>query len=120
LPTGIIDKEEKEIEYSFMNLSKLSIDKEEIVAIAHEFSIQSIAVFGSALRVDFGPESDIDLLIELSPERKYSFFDLLEIKSRFEQLFKRKVDLIEKGSLRNPYRKKTILKTAREIYAAQH
>lgn len=103
-----------------MNLPKLPIDKEEIVAIAHEFSIQSISLFGSALRVDFRQESDIDLLIELSPEREYSFFDLLEIKSRFEQLFKRKVDVIEKSSLRNPYRKKTILKTAREIYAVQH
>ncbi|OQB96761.1 MAG: Nucleotidyltransferase domain protein [Spirochaetes bacterium ADurb.Bin110] len=100
-----------------MELLPLSIEEQKLEAIAQEYSIRSIALFGSVLRSDFGPKSDIDILIELSPGRHYSYFDLLDIKSRFEEVFNRKVDLIEKESLRNPYRRKAILSTARTIYA---
>jgi len=95
----------------------IQIDDPQIATIARKFSIQKISIFGSAICDDFSPNSDIDLLIELSPDRAYSYFDVLEIQEQFERIFQRKVDIVEKNSLRNPFRRESILRSAKEIYA---
>jgi predicted nucleotidyltransferase len=65
----------------------------------------------------FREDSDIDVLVQFAPEAQFSLFDLVELKHRFEQLFLRPVDLVEKRALRNPFRRKHILETAKVIYA---
>ncbi|HAQ61729.1 TPA: hypothetical protein DCR49_07005 [Candidatus Delongbacteria bacterium] len=102
-----------------MKLPKLEINENKVKEIASSYKILELYVFGSALRQDFNENSDIDLLVKLSKGSGYSIFELIEIKEKFENLFRRKIDIVELEGLRNPYRKEEILKTAKMIYAAE-
>ena len=83
--------------------------------------IKRLDVFGSALRADFGPESDIDLLIEFQPDRTPGLFDFVRIEQELAEIFGRKVDLIDRLGIersRNYIRRAAILESAETIYAA--
>ena len=83
--------------------------------------IKRLDVFGSALRADFGPESDIDLLVDFEPDRIPGFFDFARIEQEFADLFGRKVDLVSRIGIersRNYIRRAEILGSAETIYAA--
>lgn len=99
-----------------MKLSKIEIDEINLIEIAKNYDIKEMSFFGSILRTDFNSESDIDLLFGFQKNCNYSYFDLLELKHKFSETLNRSVDLIEKDSLKNPYRKNEILKTARKFY----
>lgn len=101
-----------------MDFPKVSIDVESLVRLAQDVGVLELHLFGSVLREDFGPESDIDLLVSFSQDRHYSLFDVFEIRDRFASLLGRRVDLVEMEGLVNPYRRENILKNSRKIYAA--
>ena len=101
-----------------MKFPKIEIDDDIIYELAKKYKIIELSLFGSALRNDFSDQSDLDFLVVFSPETDYSYFDIIDIKDSFESATKRKVDIIEKASLRNPFRRKEILETAKVIYAA--
>ncbi len=75
-------------------------------------------MFGSVLREDFRPDSDIDVLVSIDPKAHIGLFELIDMQLELEKMFKRPVDLVEKEGLRNPYRRREILRTAQVIYAA--
>lgn len=75
-------------------------------------------MFGSALRPDFRPDSDVDVLVTFSKDAEISLFDLVQMKLDLEKIFHRPVDIIEKDALENPFRKREILRTAQVVYAA--
>ncbi len=89
-----------------------------IEPLARRWKIKELAVFGSALREDFSGQSDIDLLVVLEDDAHVSLFDLVDLQTELERLLGRPVDLVEKASLTNPYRRAEILQTAKTIYAA--
>ncbi len=66
-------------------------------------------LFGSVLTDKVNPDSDIDIIVELNDSKKYSMFDLLDIAYLIESTIKRRVDLVEKGQLKN-----FVIKTAKE------
>lgn len=101
-----------------MLFQQSEINKQEVSELAAEYHINEVYLFGSALREDFGADSDIDLLISFNGDVHYSCFELFELQEKFEALFLRKIDLVEKESLTNPYRRNEILKTAKLIYVA--
>ena len=101
-----------------MNLSNLSINKKDIESIAKKWGVKEFSIFGSVLGEDFKEDSDIDVLIQFEPDSQYSLFDLVDLKEELEEIFNRTVDIVEKSSIRNPFRKKEILRTARVIYVA--
>jgi predicted nucleotidyltransferase len=74
-------------------------------------------VFGSVLREDFRPDSDIDVLITIDPGAQIGLLEMAQMQIELENMFKRSVDMIEKEGLRNPYRRREILRTAQVIYA---
>ena len=83
--------------------------------------IKRLDVFGSALRADFGPESDIDLLVDFEPNQTLSLLDIVGMEQEFSDLFGRKVDLVERLAVeqsRNYIRRAAILESAETIYAA--
>ncbi len=83
--------------------------------------ITRLAIFGSALRADFGPDSDIDLLVDFEPDRRISLFDMAGMEQEFSEILGRKVDMIERSGVersRNYLRRAEILGTAETIYAA--
>ena len=86
-----------------------------IADFCRRWKVTEFALFGSVLREDFGPESDVDVLVTFEPKAPWSTFDLVEMMEELKAIFGRHVDLVEKEGLRNPYRRYEILKT-REIY----
>lgn len=79
--------------------------------------MQEFSLFGSVLREDFAPTSDIDVLISFLPEAPWSLFDWVEMRDELAELFGRRVDLVEKEALRNPFRRQRILMTKEVVYA---
>jgi len=101
-----------------IHLPRISIDDIELIKIAKRNHISEIYLFGSVLREDFNQESDIDLMVVFDTHADYDYFDIMFIKDEFATFFHRNVDLVEKNAIRNPFRRDSILSTARMIYAA--
>jgi len=83
--------------------------------------VTEFALFGSVLRSDFGPESDVDVLLSFKPEAKWSLFDLNHMHDELCDLFGREVDVLTRRSVErsdNPIRRQAILSTAEVIHAA--
>jgi hypothetical protein len=102
-----------------VRLPKIEIEEKKIEAIARKWRITEISLFGSVLGEQFSENSDIDVLVQFDNKAEFSLFDLVDLKEELEKTFGRRVDLVEKASIRNPYRKKEILNTAKVVYAAQ-
>lgn len=94
----------------------VAIDREALAAFCRRHGIRRLAVFGSALRDDFGPESDIDVLVEFEAGRTpgLAFFTMQEDLSR---MFGRVVDLHTPASLSRYFRAE-VLAEARDQYVA--
>jgi hypothetical protein len=90
------------------------IPGKEIQNFCHRWKVKELSLFGSALREDFKPDSDIDLLVSFDEDAVWCIFDLVEMKDELKNIFGREVDLIEKEALRNPFRRHAILNN-REI-----
>ena len=92
-----------------------------IEELCRRWKIVELAVFGSLLRDDFGPESDIDLLIDFSPEARIGLFDLSRLQQELEDLLERRVDVVTRSGIersRNAIRRDGILSAARRVYGA--
>jgi len=92
--------------------------KTKLVELCRKRQVSELALFGSVLRDDFGPESDVDVLVTFAPDAHPSLFDLVEMREDLKDIFGREVDLVEKAGLRNPFRRRAILETAEVVYAA--
>jgi uncharacterized protein len=97
---------------------RIAVDRERIAAFCRKWRITEFALFGSVLRADFSPDSDVDVLVSFEPEAPWSLWDLLAMQDELAALFGRRVDLVEKEALRNPYRRHEILSTREVIHAA--
>ncbi len=98
---------------------KVEVSQEAIASFCHRWKITEFALFGSILRDDFRPDSDVDVLVSFAPDEKWSLWDIIAMKEELEKLFGREVDLVQKDCLRNPFRRYEILSTKQVIYAAQ-
>ncbi len=86
-----------------------------------KWKIAELAVFGSALRTDFGPASDVDVLVNFAPDSHPTLFDLVQMEEDLKRIFDCEVDLVSRRGLensRNYIRRKAILDSARVFYAA--
>lgn len=97
---------------------QVKLDKDMLAAFCQKWRVRELSLFGSALRDDFGPESDLDFLVSFEPDTPLDIDMLLDMKEELESRFGRPVDLVEKEALRNPWRKHEILKTREIVYAA--
>jgi hypothetical protein len=79
--------------------------------------VAELAVFGSALRDDFGLESDVDILITFAPEAEVSLFDLVDMADELSGIIGRHVDLVPKQGLK-PRIRQSVLESAHVLYAA--
>lgn len=101
-----------------MRKQHFTLPQKKIENFCKRWSISEFSVFGSVLRADFRPDSDVDVLITFEENAHISLFDLAQMQVELEKIFGRPVDLVEKAGLRNPYRRNEILKTAQVVYAA--
>lgn len=96
--------------------SSLRVPKQRLAEFCRANGIKRLALFGSALREDFGPESDIDLLVEFHPDRIPGFLGLAGMEIELSVLFEgRKVDLRTPGEL-SPRFRQEVLDTAEVQY----
>lgn len=102
---------------SSMASRKFRVPRKKIEEFCKRWGITEFSVFGSVLREDFRPDSDIDVLLSIDPKAHIGLFELAQMQIELEDIFKRSVDLVEKEGLRNPYRRSEILNTSRVIYA---
>lgn len=101
--------------------SHITIDLEQIRAFCARWHITTFALFGSVLREDFRPDSDIDVLVTFAPDAHITLFTLPRIARELGEIFRRKVDLVDRRWIEeshNPIRRTEILTTAQEIYRA--
>jgi uncharacterized protein len=104
-----------------INYHGLEISRERIADFCLRWKITEFALFGSVLRNDFRPDSDIDVLVTFAPDAPWRFYDLVSMKEELEAIFGRSVDLIEKRlveSSENYIRRKHILNHMETIYVA--
>ena len=93
---------EKVVSYKAANTAgKSSITSSIKAVLKLDGRVEGAWLFGSVARGEAGPDSDVDVMVELNKKKKYSFFDLVDIAYRIEQKINRKVDLVEKGCLKN-------------------
>ena len=91
----------------------------QIEAFCRKYGIAEFSLFGSILRDDFAPGSDVDVLVTLEPGRTMTPESYLDMRDELSAMFDgREVDLVQKRLLTNPFRRQEILATRRVLYAA--
>ena len=101
--------------------SRLRVTDDQIAAFCRKWQILRFELFGSVLRDDFDAESDVDVLVTFDLLRVVRLDDLLDMEDELQALFGRKVDLIKRHLVEespNWVRRRSILGSAREVYAA--
>lgn len=98
--------------------TRLGIRKEDIASFCRRHRIKELSLFGSVLRDDFRPDSDVDMLVDFEPDAGHSLFDFVQMEEDLGRLLGRKVDLVEKPGLQNPFRRYEILRTRQVIFAS--
>jgi predicted nucleotidyltransferase len=99
----------------------VTISADRITDFCRRWKVAELALFGSVLRGDFGPDSDVDVLVSFAPEVRWSLFDLVVMQSELEAILGREVDLVERTAVEqaeNYIRRKSILSNIEVIYAA--
>ncbi len=95
----------------------LLVPRADLAAFCRAHGIKRLALFGSALREDFGPDSDIDLLVEFEPDRIPGLLGIAGMEIKLSELFAgRKVDLRTAEDL-SPYFRQKVLDSAEVQYA---
>jgi predicted nucleotidyltransferase len=71
----------------------IAIPQAKVADFCRRHHIRKLSLFGSVLRADFGPESDVDMLVEFEPDARVSLFDLVAMEIELTELIGQKVDL---------------------------
>jgi predicted nucleotidyltransferase len=99
----------------------IDLPREEIADFCRRWRITELAIFGSALRDDFRPDSDVDVLVTFEPGVHRDFGHWLDMTRELETLLGRRVDLVERRLVersKNYIRRKHILSHLERIYVA--
>jgi hypothetical protein len=91
----------------------------QIGELCRRWRVSELSLFGSVVRPDFSPASDVDVLVRFAEGATWSFWDLLDMNDELSALFGREVDLVEQRNLANPFRRRAILREKQLIYAAE-
>ena len=83
--------------------------QERIADFCRRWNIAEFALFGSVLRDDFRPDSDVDVLVSFAPEANWGLVDLVDMQLELSEIFGRNVDLVERSGLQNPFMRREIL-----------
>jgi hypothetical protein len=98
----------------------IDIPEEELAAFCRKWKIREVSLFGSVLRDDFGPDSDVDVMVRFEPGTAFSLLDMVDAELELARIVGRPVDLLERSAVEsseNWIRRRRILESARTIYA---
>ena len=99
----------------------VEIPRDKIIDFCRRWKITEFALFGSVLRDDFRPTSDIDVLVSFAPDGDWGLFDHVDMQDELKSIFDRDVDLVSRRGIersRNHLRRKAILDSAEVLYVA--
>lgn len=97
---------------------KVVLDRERLAAFCQRWNITELSLFGSVLRDDFHPDSDIDVLFTTAPGARWSLFDRVDMQEELSAIVGRKVDLVSRQAVErsaNWIRRRAILHSAERI-----
>jgi len=100
---------------------RIPIPRQEIAVFCERWGIAELALFGSVLRDDSSPESDVDVLVSFKSDARPTLFDMVRMQDELQGIFARKVDLVSRRGIersRNNIRKSAILDSAEVVHAA--
>jgi len=104
-----------------MAKAHIDIPKEKIVEFCKKWNVREFSLFGSVLRDDFRPDSDIDAIVDFMPDSTHTLFNLVDMTEELEKIFGRKVDLLTRSGVeasRNYIRRKEILSSLEVLYVS--
>ena len=105
-----------------MKNKNLKIPKEKIADFCRRWKITEFAIFGSALRVGYSRESDVDILVTFDKDVHWTLFDMVDMKEELKEIFGRDVDLVSRRGIessQNYLRREAILSSAKVIHVAR-
>lgn len=100
--------------------SRIDLSAGELTEFCRRWKIVELAVFGSELRPDFKPDSDVDMLVTFAADAQWSLLDHVRMQDELSDLLKRNVDLVSRKGIeksRNYIRRRAILQSSEVIYA---
>ena len=98
----------------------LSLFDDKIQALRDRWKVENMCLFGSAVRNELRPDSDIDVMVSISPDADWDLFELVRMQSELEEVLDRPVDLVERIAVEqneNKYFRDEILNTAEPLLA---
>lgn len=99
-----------------MRIGHVEFPMDRISQVCHQYRVRELSVFGSALREDFRPDSDIDLLVDFQPNHGQGLIAYLCCQDDLKEILGRPVDLVQKSGLKRFVRDE-VLRTAKVVYA---
>ena len=100
---------------------QIDVPKEKIAAFCQRNHIRELALFGSALRSDFRPDSDVDMLVEFEPGQEPGLMELVAMENELSEILGRKADMVERQAVErseNYIRKRYVLQSMEKVYVA--
>ena len=100
--------------------SRIAIPSDRIATFCKRWRVAELALFGSVVRDDFGPDSDVDVLVSFDPEARRTLFDIVRMQDELSGILGREVDLVTRAAVegsRNYIRRKAILESSQVVYA---
>ncbi len=105
-----------------MSELKMPISESQLAEFCERWQIEELAFFGSVLRDDFNPQSDLDVLVTFAPEATWGLLDHLRMEQALSDLLHRKIDLFTRRAVEQSHnwiRRKEILETAEVVYGTR-
>ena len=97
---------------------RTGVTPQQIAQFCQKWGLSEFSFFGSIVRDDFAPDSDVDVLVRLDPNKPHGGWDWVDMIEELQTMFGRKVDLTSPRILENPFRRRSILADQQVIYAA--
>jgi predicted nucleotidyltransferase len=103
-----------------VDMPKIKLPYKQIERFCTKWGVIELSLFGSILRDDFRPDSDVDILVTFSPQMCWTLFDHVDMQDELKTIFQRDVDLVTRRGIersQNEIRRQDILESAKVIYA---
>ena len=112
----------KAIEESAMAKPAIPLPREQIAAFCRRWHVRELSLFGSVLRDDFRPDSDVDVLVDFEPDARWGLLDLCHMEDDLRAIFGRDVDLVTRRAVEespNYIRRNHVLAHLETVYATR-
>jgi predicted nucleotidyltransferase len=74
-------------------ITNIAIPREAVQGFCQRWNISELALFGSVLRGDFRPDSDVDVLVRFAPDARWTLLDFVRMRDELSEILERKIDL---------------------------